>query len=166
VSEFYIDPEWLREINRQIEPTVRAMREAQPALWFDMAEVARTLGPIFVAASGVAKMAADFANQYAELNALYRVVKVQDVAGAAEAAVAVATATLAKPTIVATGKVTEPTLLTQFVALPCGQKIAVVLIILAPLLYFGLPADVQAQIVGLITVLGAALWMIGMITRK
>jgi hypothetical protein len=50
--------------------------------------------------------------------------------------------------------------------LPCGQKIAVVLIILAPLLYFGLPADVQAQIVGLITVLGAALWMIGMITRK
>lgn len=166
MSEFYIDPELLRELDRQIEPTIRAMREAQPVIPFDMAEIARTLGPIFVAASGVAKMAADFANRYAELNASQRVVKVHDVATAVEAGVAIATATVPKPTVVATGKVTEPTLLTQFVALPCGQQIAVVLIILAPLLYLGLPADVQAQIAGLITALGAALWMIGVVTRK
>jgi hypothetical protein len=166
VSEFYINPELLRELDRLIEPTIRALREAQPVIRFDMAEIARTLGPTFLAASGVAKLAADFANRYAELNARQRVVKVHDVAVAVETAVAVSVATLPKPTVAATGKVTEPTLLTQFAALPCGQQIAVVLIILAPLLYLGLPADVQAQIAGLITVLGAALWLIGVVTKK
>jgi hypothetical protein len=170
VSEFYIDPELLAELNRQVEPTIRAIEAAEP--YARVPDIAKTLGPSFLAASGVAKIAEQFARQFAEmspiseLNAMVRVIASSQAEQTVAAFAATATATLPKPKVSATGKAAEATLLTQFTALPCGQRIAVVLIILSVLLYLDLPADVQDQIVGLITVLGGALWFITKVTRK
>lgn len=168
VSEFHIDPELLRQMNSQLEPTIRAIEEAEP--YARVAEIIRTLGPNFLVASGVAKIAEQFASQFAEMSQLPELDAMVRVIASSQAertvAAVAATATLPKPTVSATGKAADPTLLAQFVALPCGQRIAVVLIVLSVVLYFDLPTDVQAEIVGLITVLGAAMWAISMVTRK
>lgn len=66
----------------------------------------------------------------------------------------------------AEARVTKPTLMQQYATLPCGQQIAVLVVILLVLLSVDLPRDVQDQIWGLITVLGAAIWVIGRITKS
>jgi hypothetical protein len=72
----------------------------------------------------------------------------------------------AEATLTAEGKVTKPTPLQQYFSLPCGQQLAVLVVILLVALSVELPRDVQDQIWGLITVLGAAIWTIGRITRS
>lgn len=60
----------------------------------------------------------------------------------------------------------KPTLMQQFAALPHGQQLGVLVVILSVLLSIELPKDVQDQIWGLITTLGAAIWVIQKITRS
>ena len=65
-----------------------------------------------------------------------------------------------------TPTVTKPTLPEWFYALPCGQQLAVIVVILLVVLSVELPHDVQDQIWGLITTLGAAIWVIQKITKS
>ena len=62
--------------------------------------------------------------------------------------------------------VPKPTVLEQYVRLPCGQQLAVLVVFLLVLISFDLPSDVQEKLWGLITELGAAIWVIQRITRK
>jgi hypothetical protein len=57
-------------------------------------------------------------------------------------------------------------LLEQYVRLPCGQQLGVLVVFLLLLFSFDLPSDVQEKLWGLITELGAAIWMIQRITKK
>jgi hypothetical protein len=67
----------------------------------------------------------------------------------------------------AEAQVTKPTtLLEQYVRLPCGQQLAVLVVFLLVLLSFDLPSDVQEKLWGLITELGAAIWVIQKITKR
>jgi hypothetical protein len=59
-----------------------------------------------------------------------------------------------------------PTLWDQFAALPCGQQLAVIVVILLVALSAELPHEVQDQVWGMITTLGAAIWVIQRITRS
>ena len=66
----------------------------------------------------------------------------------------------------AEARVTKPTLWEQYAALPCGQQLGVLTVILLMVLVtFDLPRDVQDQIWGLITTLGAAGAAIKWITK-
>jgi len=191
VSEFYIDPDLLRHLNSQVEPTIRAIEAAEPYArvtdiasviaapppYSRVAELARTLGPSLLAASGVAKVAEQFAAQLAEanllpdLNALVRALAFSQAdhavaSFAAVAAAAVGTSTLPKPTVTATGKAAEPTLLTQFASLPCGQRFAVILIGLCVILTLDLPPHVRDYIAYLIGLFSAALWCVSKVTKR
>jgi hypothetical protein len=170
VSEFYINPEWLTDLGKQYEPLVKAIQEGEP--FARIQDIAGWVGPNFVEASGVARhaaqLAAAYAPHFAEWEALLGAMVNSEVAKLPEMveAVSVATLTMPRPTISATGKAAEPTLMQQFFALPCGQRIAVIVIILSVALYLDLPTEVQDHIAGLITVLTAAMLMINKVTKK
>lgn len=72
----------------------------------------------------------------------------------------------AESTLTAEGQVTRATLPEWFYSLPCGQQLAVVVVILLVILSVELPHEVQDQIWGLITTLGAAIWVVQRITRS
>jgi hypothetical protein len=69
-----------------------------------------------------------------------------------------------KPT--AEAHVTKSTMLEQYARLPCGQQIVVLVLFLLVLLSFDLPDAVKNQLWGLITELGAAIWIIQRITKR
>jgi hypothetical protein len=73
---------------------------------------------------------------------------------------------VAKPTVSATGQVSKSTLLTQFAALPCGQRYAVILIFLCALAALDLPQDVRDYIAYLIGVFSAALWLVSKVSKN
>jgi hypothetical protein len=75
-------------------------------------------------------------------------------------------ALLNKPTVPATGQVTKSTLLTQFAALPCGQRFAIILIFLCVLGALDLPPDVRDHIEYLIGVFSAGLWLASKVTKS
>jgi hypothetical protein len=60
----------------------------------------------------------------------------------------------------------KPTLPEWFTALPCGQQLGVIIVILLVILSVELPHEVQDQVWGLITTLSAAIWVIQKITKS
>jgi hypothetical protein len=73
---------------------------------------------------------------------------------------------LDKPAVSGTGLVTKSMFLTQFAALPCGQRYAVILIFLSALAALDLPPDVRAYIAYLIGVFSAALWLVSKVSKS
>jgi hypothetical protein len=68
--------------------------------------------------------------------------------------------------VTATSQVAKSTLLTQFAALPCGQRFAVILIFLCALSALDLPPDVRDYIAYLIGVFSAALWLVSKVSKS
>jgi hypothetical protein len=146
VTEFYgVNPEWA-EIARQAEEALRAYRNVEPALSY----AREVLGLDEGAVAGLAEMAMQYALPF---------VRVLVTAHPGTATSVGSAVVMAKGTVAATGRVTAPTLPAQFTALPCGQRLVLIVIALSVLLSLGLSPEARDELVFLITVLSAAIWV-------
>jgi hypothetical protein len=164
VSDFYgISPELHEAILRQLEPTMRILRDAAPALMYTQ-RLQELVRPHLAGVAVVEKLAAEAASMFISASDFGHATESARVLTSADQVItpqqqAKVRVTRAKPK-------TGSTLPVQFAALPCGQRLGLMVIGLSLLLYLDLPPEVQNQIVGLIGVISAAIWLSGRISKK
>jgi hypothetical protein len=152
-----VDPEWLERTAAQIRQMASDVDPALRASQYARMVVGKQLAILRWAVAEDLFMQEDYV-RISEL--VHRLI------AARRTVVGVGTAQLAKPAIEAKGRLTTHTLSAQFALMPCGQRLAVVVVGLSVLLALDLPPDVRDYVAYLIAVLSAALWLVTKVTNS